>query len=660
MFEQDPAGNGRLHSDIGSSSMTLFVRKASRPSRARRSSPCVPCRSCRLFIPPLPRLAQSCALLFLAARLHAAPLPLDTITVTGAREPVPLGDVLQDVTVIDRATIDAHAGQSIESLLAEQAGIQVSTDGGIGAVSSVFVRGANSDSTLLLIDGMRYGSASAGTPIFYNLPLDQIDHIEIVRGPMSSVYGADAAGGVIQVFTRRGVAGFQAGGSATLGSESYRAVDGGVRGGGDALDYAFSAGTRRTDGYPYTNAHVPFGLYNPNDDGFTQTSGSANLGYALAPGWSVRLQGLDARGDVQFADGFDPARPGLTARSRVGTSAGSIVVQGKLAAAWSTTLRYGASRDDYDTDVAVYSYDLGRYTTNQQTVSWQNDVLTPLGTVLAAVEQLRQGVSSDVTAFTVDHRTVDGLQLGLNGRAGPHAWQANVRSDQNSQFGHQSSGAASYGFDLTGQWRLGASAGTSFVMPSFDDLYYPGYSNPLLRPQHGRSVELNARWRTPGQQLRVALYQNRFRDLIALDTNFLPVNIAQSRIRGASLEYKASLGALSLGSTIDTMVPLDLTDGTVLPHRARDTLSVTADWAFTPAWSAGGVLRSAGPRYDDTANLQTLGGYGLLTLHGSWKVDRDWSLALSGNNLTGHAVEPAYGYDAPPRQWFFTVRYGAL
>ncbi len=657
MFEQDPAGNGRLHSSPGYSKMKSSLRKASRRSRAR---------GCSFFLAPvvlhrvLSCFVTTIVALVAAGPVRGAPPLLDPITVTGAREPVPLGDALQDVTVIDRAAIDAHVGASLESLLAEQAGIQVSADGGIGAVSSVFIRGANSDSTLLLIDGMRYGSASAGTPIFYNLPLDQIDHIEIVRGPLSALYGADAAGGVIQVFTRRGQPGFQAGGSATVGTEAYRALSGGARGGGDQLDYAFSAGTQRTDGYAYTNPHVPFGLFNPNSDGFRQTSGSANVGYAFLPGWSVRVQGLDARGDVQFAEGFDPAQPGLTARSRVDTASGTVVVKGNLASAWATTLRYGASRDNYDTDVAVNSYDLGRYTTNQQTLSWQNDIATPAGTVLAAVEQLRQGVSSDITAFTVDHRTVDGVQLGLNGRAGPHTWQANLRSDRSSQFGHQATGAAAYGFDLTPQWRLGASAGTSFVMPSFDDLYYPGYSNPLLRPQHGRSEELSLRWKTPQQQLRAALYENRFRDLIALDVNFLPVNIAQSRIRGASLDYNAQLGAVALGTTLDAMDPLDLTDGTVLPHRARHTLSITADWQLASAWSAGGVLRSAGQRYDDAANQQSLGGYGLLSLHGNWKFCRDWNLGLRADNLTGHAVEPAYGYQAPPRQWFLTVRYGAL
>ena len=372
------------------------------------------------------------------------------------------------------------------------------------------------------------------------------------------------------------------------------------------------------------------------------------------------MQGLDSRGDVQSADGVDPVQTGLTERTHVVASSGSVLVQGKLASSWSTTLRYGASRDDYDTDVAVQSFDLGRFTTFQQVASWQNDVVTPIGTLLAAVEQLHQSVTSNAVTFAVDSRAVDALQLGLNGKAGPHAWQVNLRRDSNSEFGHPTTGALAYGFALTPEWRLGASFGTSFVMPSFDDLYYPGFSNPALQPQHGRSAELSLRWTTLVQRAHLAIYENRYRDLIALNTNFIPVNVDQARIRGVSLEYNAQLGAVTLGAAFDAMEPQDLTDGTQLSHRARNSLSLDADWQFAAAWSAGASIHAVGRRYDDTANLQPLGGYGLLGLHCNWKVGRAWQLGLRVDNATDHDVQPAFGYQAPPRQWFLTLRYGVL
>ncbi|HUN93406.1 MAG TPA: TonB-dependent receptor [Burkholderiaceae bacterium] len=588
-------------------------------------------------------------------------MSLDAVTVTAAREEVRLDDVLQDVTVIDRATIEKYSGATLESLLAAQGGLQVSTNGGIGAASSVFMRGANSDSTLLLIDGMRYGSASLGGPVFYNLPLESIDHIEIVRGPMSSLYGSDAAGGVIQVFTKRGEAGFHPSAAITAGSEDYRGVDAGARGAAGLFDYALQLGGRRTEGYPATNA-ASFN-YNPNPDGFDQASASANLGYAIAPGWDVRLQSIGVHGNVQFADGFDPTQPALTARSRLDTSSTNVHIAGAPLSSWTTTLRYGLSRDNYDTDVAVNAFDLGRFTTVQRLAVWQNDIALPVGTLLASIERLEQSVESDTTAFLVDHRTVDGLALGWNAKSGPAAWQVNGRVDHNSEFGVQRTGAASYGYEFAPGWRAIASVGTSFVMPSFDELYYPGFGNPGLRPQHGTSDEVALAWQAGSQRARLAVYRNRFRDLIAYvvsGTNYLPENVGVSRILGATLEYGGRFGPLDVAATLDVMDPDDVTDGTQLARRSRRTFSLKADWDFSERWAAGADLRGAGRTYDDTANLQPLGGYGLVAARTTWTMDRNWQLALRVDNLTNHHIQTVYGYDAPPRQAFLTLRYGGF
>jgi vitamin B12 transporter len=622
-------------------------------------------RTLLLFINPFTGLlAPATALLHLPAQAAEAPSdPIalaDNITITGSREPVPLSDALQDVTVIDRATIESYSGASLESLLAEQAGLQVSANGGLGAVSNVFIRGANSDSTLLLIDGMRYGSATVGGPIFYNLPLELIDHIEIVRGPLSALYGSDAAGGVIQIFTRRGESGFHPSAAATIGSEKYGGLDAGVRGGTGTVDYAVQAGGQRTSGYTFTNPGAGL-YYNPNRDGFSQQSASANVGYTFLPGWSVRVQGLGAHGNGEYSDGFDPSRPQLTARDRFDTTTGSVVLQGKAMQDWSTTLRYGVSRDNYDTDIAVSPFSLGRFTTVQQLASWQNDIGTPVGTLLAAAEHLEQSVNSDTTAFPVDRRTINSFLLGLNGKSGPHTWQADGRGDQNSQFGHEYTGAVAYGYELAPAWRVSASTGTSFVMPSFDELYFPNFGNPSLRPQRGASDEVALQWKVKNQQARLTAYDSRFRDLIAyVGPNFEPVNIGRSRIRGITLEYSAQFGPVTLSSALDAMSPRDLTNDTELARRSRRTFSTKADWNISDKWAAGARVHAAGPSYDDTLNLQRLGGYGLFSVYGNWNFLPNWQATLRLDNVTDHLVQPAYGYNAPPRQWFLTLRYGGI
>lgn len=587
---------------------------------------------------------------------------LDPVTVTGARLAVPVSETLQDVTVIDRSAIDAHAGASIESLLAEQAGIQISSYGGMGAANSVFIRGANANSTLLLIDGMRYGSATSGGPVFYNLPLDQIDHIEIVRGPLSALYGSEAGGGVIQVFTRRGQSGTQADASLTLGTEHYRSLATGVRGSTGGLDYALQLGGQRTAGYPFTNANAGYS-FNPNADGFSQSSASLNLGYAVAPGWSLRAQGLGARGNGDYADGFDPARPDLTARNVYASSAGSLTLTGTVSPGWSTSLRLGSSRDDYNSDVAVNAYMLGRFTTQQQQLGWQNDLQTPVGTLLAGAEHLSQavGINSTVppTILPVDRRTVDSLLLGLTGSSGRHSWQVNGRADRNTQFGRAFTGAAAYGFAVTPSWRLSASAGSSFVMPSFNDLYYPGSSNPALQPQRGDSDELAIAWREGGRQLRAGVYDNRFHDLIAyVGTSYTPANVGLARIQGLTVAYSDHLGPVALSSAFDWMDPRDLSDGTWLARRSRTAWSAQADWNLARDCTLGARIRGAGARYDDAANATVLSGYGLVSLFGNWQWRPAWQFALRVDNAGNRTVQPSYGYNAPPRQWFLSLRYG--
>jgi len=160
----------------------------------------------------------------------------ETVVVTATRTPQRVDQALAQVTVIDRIRIEAASGRSLAELLASESGVQFWSNGGLGKAASVSLRGMETRHTLLLIDGVRYGSATLGTPSWDNIPLDAIERIEIVRGPMSGLYGSDAVGGVIQIFTRRGLAGFKPEASATVGSRSYGEVAAGARFGAGAFD----------------------------------------------------------------------------------------------------------------------------------------------------------------------------------------------------------------------------------------------------------------------------------------------------------------------------------------------------------------------------------------------------------------------------------------
>ena len=266
------------------------------------------------------------------------------VTITANRTPQRVDQVLADVTVIDRRQIDAATGRTLSELLTQQPGLQFWSNGGLGKASSVSIRGLEARHVLLLIDGVRYGSATLGTPNFDNLPLDAIDRIEVVGGPLSGLYGSDAVGGVVQVFTRRGADGLGVNGQATVGSHGYAQFGGGLRYGQGIVDGAVQVERTRDRGFSATNAKIPFGNHNADDDGFSQTTASAQLGLKLPGAWRAEGRLLRSSSHNHYDDG-----PGADAESATLSSLSSLQLSGPVAAGWRTAVRVARSSDELQT-----------------------------------------------------------------------------------------------------------------------------------------------------------------------------------------------------------------------------------------------------------------------------------------------------------------------
>jgi vitamin B12 transporter len=271
-------------------------------------------------------------------------------------------------------------------------------------------------------------------------------------------------------------------------------------------------------------------------------------------------------------------------------------------------------------------------------------------------------VSRPGAPFVVSERNIDGVAAGLNGRAGVHTWQGNLRHDRNSQFGGQTTGSLAYGHDLTPTWRAGASYGTSFVAPSFNQLYFPGFGNPNLLPEEGRHTELSLRWAGAAQQLRLAYVDNRIRGYIS--SGPAPTNIPRTRIDGYTLSYDAQWAAWAVAASLDRLDPRNDTAGTAnfgrqLPRRSKDSLKLAAETALG-AWRVGATAAAFGARYDDAANTRRVGGFATLDLHADWRLAREWTLGLKLNNAGGKVYETVYGYNQPGREGRVTLRYSGM
>ena len=591
--------------------------------------------------------ARHCVLaLALAAAFPSfAQTALKDVVVTATRSATRADELVSDVTVIGRAQIENSTARTLPELLARTAGLQMSASGGLGKTSSVFIRGTENRHTILLVDGVRLGTASAGNPSWDNIPVEMIERIEILKGPASALYGSEGVGGVVQIFTRKGREGFHPFAALTLGSESHRMASAGVSAGQGPLTYSLGLQSTREQGFSATNPRVPFGNFNADRDPFQQSAVNASANYEFSKLWSADVGLLYSDGRSGFDDG-----PGIDSRVTLRNLAAHAGVKGRPMAGWQTELRFSQGDDTSNSIVASFP---GSFVTKQSQWSWQNNIDTPVGVVLAGLEQRMQKVISS-TAFTVGSRTIDAAFAGLNGNSGAHSWQANIRHDTNSQFGGSTTGFAGYGYRITPQWRVNASHGTSFVAPSFNQLYFPSFGNPLLQPERGRNTDIGVTWAANGQEVKLVHFDNRIRGFITSTT--LPVNIPRARIDGWTLGYDGKFGKLGVRASLDTLDPRNELTGNLLPRRARQQATLGADWG-RGAWRYGGSLLHVADRFDDVANTTPLGAYTTVDLYTDWQFARDWSVQAKVNNLTDKQYETALGYNQPGRSFYVTLRW---
>jgi vitamin B12 transporter len=585
----------------------------------------------------------------------AATMPmLSPITVTATRSPQSLERLVADLTVIGSDEIARSGAQNLAELLQRYGGIEISTNGGPGSTSAIFIRGANRGQTLLLVDGLRTGSSSVGAPTPEAVPLDQIERIEILRGPASSLYGADAIGGVIQVFTRQPGEGFA--GDASAGYGTYETITGaaGLSGSMGAFRFSLRGGGRRSDGFNATTDPASF-VYNPDRDGYHSEDLGLNTALTLAPGQELFAQYLRNRLDAQFDGGPDYDDRTLTTLETWQVGSRNRILEG-----WLSRVIVGESIDD---SVSKTAFGDSPFKTTQRLYTWQNDVTLPFGLLTLAGER-REERLAESAGFEVTRRDTNSATAILQATVGPHALQANLRHDNSSQYGGETTGTAAWGWAFAPGWRATASYGTGFKPPSFNDLYFPGFSNPDLVPEQSRNLEGGFRWNgrlgEVDSEARVTAWRNRVRELIVFqcDASFVcaPQNVDRATLSGVSLAFDGRWRDTSFRASVDLQDPEDDTTGNLLPRRARHHGALVVAHRFGPA-RLGAEMVASSHRYDDAANTIRLGGYAIFNLTVEWPLAHGVTLFARGDNVTDRDYQLAYGYATGGAQWFAGVRW---
>jgi vitamin B12 transporter len=615
------------------------------------------------------RLALAVATAFVLPALAQADevsTDLDQVVVTASRTEQAASQVLAASTVIDRADIERLQPSSLAELLRGVPGVSIANNGGPGKSTSVFMRGTDADHVLVLVDGVRIGSVTSGTAAFQDIPVDQIERIEIVRGPYSSLYGSEALGGVIQIFTRRPQGAFVPSFSLGVGSWSTLRGSAGFAGSGKQGWYAVESTHDQTDGINACRGKPSPGgggcyTYEPDRDGYRNNALSLKGGWRFDEQWDADASAMRSEGRNHY-DGTSSnfaasATQAVGGRVRYRPSGDALV-----------TLNVGRSADlSTDDENSVYA---DTFNTHRDLASLQADlghVGGAYGLTTVGFDWQRDRVVGS-TDYAVDARRNHALFAQWQQVFGASSVQGSLRRDENSQFGGKTTGSLLYGYALTDALKVTASYGTAFKAPTFNDLYYPDYGNPDLQPETSRNWEMGLKG-TPGWgHWSVNAFQNRIDHLIVFDAGLTgPLfpfgganNIDRSRIRGVELAADTTLADWTVAGNATWLQPEndsgDAGQGNLLPRRARRTANLDVDRRFG-AFSVGASVFASGYRYDDAANLHRLGGYALTDLRLAYAFDAFWNVELAAKNIFDRHYETARYFNQPGRHWMLTLRY---
>jgi vitamin B12 transporter len=604
-------------------------------------------------------IASLIGLLFTSIATANENIKIDNVIVTASRVNESLNTTLHDVSIINREQIERAGQSTLVEILQMQPGVEITNNGGAGKAAGIFMRGTNSGHVLVLVDGVRLNSATAGTTTFENLPVALIDKIEILRGPATSLYGQDAVGGVIQIFTKKGNGKPQFYANVGYGSYNTKTAEAGVHGAIGDTQFAIGVSSLDTDGFSsYKTNDINFN----DNDSYRNLSETGSLSHKITNGHELGLQFLHSKGKTRFDNrfnifAFDPA---FSDNAEMTQHSYSIYSKNQITPDWLSTLKIGEGYDEQVTFAAPSFFtpqSRSVYRTKQHQWSWQNDIELPLGAITLAYDRLEERVKSTST-FDNNARNNDGYYLGYLVGLNNHTIQANYRSDHNTSFGTNDTHGLAYGYRFNDNWRAKASYGTAFKAPTFNDLYTPftdfggGFSyqgNPNLKPETSRNKELSLSYSHDATEVSATYYHNVIRNLIlgsqgiAADT---ATNLGSATIEGLTLAGSQLLGNWQLGGSIDVQSPRNNDTDNQLIRRAKQHASVNLNYSLG-AWRWGVESITSSKRYNDPANQLSIAGFTTFNLTTDYQINQDWKLQARLNNVFDK--EYALAYDGNPK-----------
>jgi len=585
------------------------------------------------------------------------PQNLPDIVVTATRTETAKNQLAAAITVYTRKDIERLQAKTIPELLSSSTGIDMAQSGGYGKDTNVYMRGTNSDHVLVLIDGIKIGSVTSGTTPFQLIPLDQVERVEIIRGPQSSLYGSEAIGGVIQIFTRKGKQEDKPSVTLDAGGGSYDTyrVSGTVSGKWKNSWYSLGSSQFGSQGFNSRQPTPgPFGVNQPDKDGYLNTALNARLGHRFDNNAEVEAFFMRAEGKNEYDGAFQNKTEFV--EQTVGTTASMNIVDN-----WRSLLRLGQSRDEGDNFAPDGTFS-SKFNSTRWNASWLNEVALSEAHQLIIGADYRLDQVDSSTAYNETSRYDAGIFTELHSRIlDDHFINASLRGDKNEAFGEQLTG--NFGWRYNGKYGISpfASFGNAFKAPSFNQLYFPGFGNPSLKAEQSTSFEAGLAGDHDWLQWEVRGYHTNIDNLIVTVTNpatFLSSaeNVSKAQIDGIEAEIGTQLMGWNNKLNMSLLSPKDRVTNLRLPRRAEKTLSYDLSRSFGQ-FDLGANVLAQSDRFDDAQNRTKVAGYMTVDLRTAYHLNKNWMLSAKLNNLLDKQYQTINTYNTADRNFFLSIHY---
>ena len=569
------------------------------------------------------------------------------IIVTATRTAQTVDESLASVTVITKEQIEQQQANDLNDLLSSIASIDMINSGGFGKSTSLYMRGTDTGHVLVMIDGVPFSSATLGQVAYQDIPVDLIDRIEIIRGPRASLYGSEAIGGVIQIFTRRPTDETSLNFTSTLGSNNMKKNTAGISGSINKTSYSIQASTFSTDGFNAEQNN------DPDNDGYKQNSANIFVKHKFSNTNNIEATFFNTD-NVNEYDGFTPTSDYYTEGLQQ-----ALGIKGTFSAAtnWQVTLKANQSKDYSDN--FKDSIKTGIFNTEREIFTWQNDISISENNLLTVGLENKNTSVSGTSTYTKSSRDNNATFIQNDWSGNNNNFLISVRRDDNESFGEHTTGNAAWSHNIYSDTRLILSAGTAFKAPSFNDLYYPltwGYvGNPDILPETSENFEVSVK----KKNIEINLYRTEITNLISwqLDSgtgNTSPVNIGSSTISGIDFIASLKLGDWDTKINISFTDPIDNSTGEVLENRSKESLRLDFDKLFSD-YSLGATIKSQGDRY--ISSTKKLSNYTLIDLRANYKINKNWDIKGKITNAFDEEHTLNDGYNTADRSIFVSIHY---